>query len=875
MPKPNCASALVRAASHEDITREKAEEILSEIKNLAKQKQEARGLTRKQALYEAGKEYLGDARLEALVENRNKLLQKAAEDGTLQQIQRFDSIAGGLEARLKKSYTREAGQAGVEGGDRSVEYDAEAIAAENFGRLAARLEAAGLSREFQRGEIDELIMIELEQLTINGGKPGVTKNAAAKKIASAVHPILDGLVDMKNRNGAWIKKMKGYTVRQTHDKHLIRLLGGKDFNADGHREKSFTAWKAIILPLLDKERTFGVKDPEEFLRKVHEEFHSGDFGKATMVFADGQKKIVADVVGMDAEVGTMRTAASTAKSISASRVLHFKDAASSYAYMKQLGVHSRLYDAVIAQISTDSRNIALMRAFGPDAAGGFERVLKKAVKIARDTGNIKQIDDFKSPKGKKRIEDAWRAVSGGMSSATETPLGKFTDGMLTIQSMSKLFGAAFTSIGDVAFIWHAMRQMGVGRIESAMRVFSALPKGFEAFRPFAREGNERALFYRVNSVAVDALSGEVAARFGSLVQQSGRSGEFLRNANNMFFRMNFLSQWTESVKAAAFQAHASLMGEMAHLRMPELPDEIATSLRESGVTDIQWDAIRSGVKKIDGRYFLGADALDDVDVTPLLKEMGLKDTAVNRKRALDDLKIKTVSYFRSFQDRAVPSPGLNERIIQTGGGLSKDTLQGTFNALFWQFKTFPLTVYNKVIKGNKRMAEFTGNQGSFYMDVAMLVAATSVTGYLSGMFKDLLKGRSPKSLDNGKTWADAALRGGALGIYGDMLFQQYDNGFRKFTSTMAGPTAGSVLDPGFAGIQQLATGEFKKAGKTAYNMLGDNIPKAGAAHLLIKPAFDYTVGYSINEFFQPGWERRYRQRMKENGQELFGLGDPR
>lgn len=868
----------MRASKREDITEADAKRILEEIENLAEQKRIERKISRRQALDAAAKDWIDDENLFNMIEKRNELLQFAASRDLLSRLNRFKRTSEAIETRLK--HTTGEGlfrttERGVEGGQQSVEFEADAISSREGGRMLARLEADGVVRDFQKGQIDEEIAIELEQLTIEGGKPGASRNLAAKKIAAAVHPILDDLVDMKNRNGAWIKKLKGYTVRQTHDKKLIRDLGGRNYNADGHKEASYKAWKDLILPLLDRERTFGGQNPDKFLRKVHDNLYSGEFSRTTLVENGGE---ITDVIGIKPEINTMR--ASKAKSVSASRVLHFKDAVSSNRYMKQLGMHSTLYDAVRAQIGSDARSVALMRAFGPNAEHGFRKMVQEGAAIAKSRGA--EVDDFTRQPGITRLENAWKSATGQLSNPVEKPLGRFTDIMLTLQSTSKLFGAAITSIGDVAFVWHAMRQMGVGRLDAAARVVRALPKGFEAFRPFAREGNEAAMFYRLNSVASDALSGEVMARLGASVSQAGRSGEFLRHANEAFFRANFLTQWTESVKAAAFHAHSSLLGEMAHLKMPDLPLEIATPLREAGITDVQWDIIRQGARQIDDHWFLGADMLDDLDVEPMLREKGLRDTPANRANMRDDLRIKTIAYFRSFQDRAVPSPGAHERITQTAGGVSKDTLFGSVNALFWQFKTFPLTVYNKVIRGNKGMAEFYQKNGSYYLDVAMLVAATSITGYLSGMFKDALKGRGPKPLDQGKTWADAALRGGAMGIYGDMLFQQYDKGRRDFISTFAGPTAGSVVNPGIATIQQLVTTPFaddpakqaKQAAKGTLDIIGSNVPKPGAAYLLIKPVFDYTVGFSINEFFQPGWERRYRQRMKENGQELFMHGDP-
>jgi hypothetical protein len=58
-------------------------------------------------------------------------------------------------------------------------------------------------------------------------------------------------------------------------------------------------------------------------------------------------------------------------------------------------------------------------------------------------------------------------------------------------------------------------------------------------------------------------------------------------------------------------------------------------------------------------------------------------------------------------------------------------------------------------------------------------------------------------------------------------------------------------------------------------MAAQNVPKAGLAHLLlIKPVFDYFIGFSMNEFFDPDWERKMKARLEKGGQGKFGHGDP-
>ena len=66
----------------------------------------------------------------------------------------------------------------------------------------------------------------------------------------------------ENRAGAWIGKMPGYIVRQSHDILKIRAAG-------------YESWRNTILPRLDDATFDGITDREGFLRGVYDGLASG------------------------------------------------------------------------------------------------------------------------------------------------------------------------------------------------------------------------------------------------------------------------------------------------------------------------------------------------------------------------------------------------------------------------------------------------------------------------------------------------------------------------------------------------------------------------------------------------------------------------
>lgn len=194
------------------------------------------------------------------------------------------------------------------------------------------------------------------------------------------------------------------------------------------------------------------------------------------------------------------------------------------------------------------------------------------------------------------------------------------------------------------------------------------------------------------------------------------------------------------------------------------------------------------------------------------------------------------------------------------------------------FKAFPISIISKIMgrevygTGSTSIRQWALNNHRGKFNTAQLIAMTVAAGYLSGAVRDTLKGRTPKPLitEDGnidvKTLADAASRGGGLGIMGDYLFHEYGTGYGSALTQFAGPVVGQS-DPIAETFTLLARGEYDKALDRSGKLLRDNTPFINLFY--IRPVLDYFILWNLQEMTDPGSLRRAEERVTEKNRQGF------
>lgn len=839
MPLDPCKGK-VSAASKNTMSEQEAGVLLDRLRRLATQRAEEKGQDFNEALREVAGEMQKSQSLAAEIQKRNMLLDIRARREAKSFIRQFPTLGEGLLALLEGSSKV------IPGARNSVDYQAKALHGKYIGALIAGLEKDDLLSTFRNGKLSREIYIEMGELT-DSGTPGKTGSIEAQKIASIIHNVTEDMVSRQNRAGAAINKVPGYIVRQTHDMDEIRRAGGMGTSKE-NQAKSLAEWVNFTLPLLDPDKTFQGANSTLWMRNVHEALYTGVHGPDSL----------------EADVHTLPFHQDISKKASSSRVLHFKNAEAAFEYNQRFGIRD-LKDQVFSDIFYRSKNITLMERLGPSAGQNWEKLLREVNEEARaHPDSITQLNSLSNWK----IQTAFDTVTGKSDIPVNYGLSRAMNIVRSVQVLSKMGSTLISALSDTVFLNQESAYQGISRLDTWGQQFTGLFK----------RTDERKSFLRLAGVAMDGIIGNTISRYTA---HTGIAGTF-HKLQQKLFDVNFLNWWTDTNKATMAELMSAHLGEHSTLTFEEIPDELRRVLSLYNITRSQWDAIRSTTWVPEGHDIsrISPDKVKELttaQLLPILEEQGLKNTETNLQRVRDQLEINLRTYFADRVDFAVPTPGAAEKRWTTFG-TRPGTPLGEAVRMVMMFKAFPISILSKIMDreihgaGNNTIGDWLKNNHKGKFNTAQLIAMTIAAGYLSGVIRDALKGRTPKPFFvNGefqpKTLVDAAARGGGLGIMGDFLFNEYDAGHRSALAQLAGPVV-SQFDPLAETATLMKRGEYVKALDKSGKLLKDNLPFANLFYL--RPILDYFIFWNLQEITNPGSLRRMEDHVvKQNKQGFF------
>jgi hypothetical protein len=385
---------------------------------------------------------------------------------------------------------------------------------------------------------------------------------------------------------------------------------------------------------------------------------------------------------------------------------------------------------------------------------------------------------------------------------------------------------------------------------------------------------------------------------GDFVSRMNLAGDeppgILSNMLRLFFKLNLLQPWTDAHKSGMSLTLSNLLGRSADTAFEALDSELVRSLVQYGINAKEWKLIRSTVSIAeDGNSYLIPANINNIDNQLILDYAGKQDLGTDSiNRIKDDLRTKLQTYISDQVDEGVITPGIKEKVVTTWG-LQKGSIPGEIVRHLMQFWQFPVKFLNNMgmnpldighgrdisgkgydfTKGISEVNRFMLSPDA--MGYAAFIAQVLFFGYVSMSLKDIAKNQTPSTdFSNPKVTTRALLASGALGLYGDFLFDEYSKYGENFVGTIIGPTSQSITNivdiiknAGVKGIIQGDTQGFKNAGKSAYNLIKNNTP--GINLFYTKLALDYMILYHLEEFFNPDYQSKRESRMRETGQEYI------
>lgn len=685
-------------------------------------------------------------------------------------------------------------------------------------------------RQLERDLTQELFNITEPDRAIH------TNNPKAKEIAEVLHKYQNLAVKDQNDAGAWIGKIAGYIVRQSHDQLKIR---GRGTDAD------FVKWRDFILPKLD-ERTFDdVPDEKrnDFLLAVWQALSSGIHDRPQGDW-----------------LGGFKGPGNLAKRVSQERVLHFKDAMSWFDYNEQYG-HGSVLEAAIHGLLSAGRTVAALRTWGTNPEAAFNRMREEFAAAASKRNDFAEADRLQ---GKGRFGDTLRnqfnAVNGHLGMAESPTLARQAANVRALITMAKLGGVVISSLPDIANSAAVLKHNGLNLFERYQEaVFGTILRG-----PLDAEKRE---VVDLMGTALDGMLGGIVGRFSAQDHFAGK----VTKMQDVFFRLNLLGFWTDRMKEGISLALARKLAIDAPKAFDALHPRQQITLGRYKIDAPTWDLIRKAVSETeDGRSYLLPDVAERISDEDMAKWAGLPDDAPPKAldRARFDLTSRLRSYFVEQVREGMTEPGAKERAVMSFG-TKPGTAAGELVRSLTMFRTFSYTFLSRNI--GREIYRAPDKVGAA-VNVAWLIAATTVLGALSNAASDLVKGRTPRDpRDNPFGVAGAAmLKGGGLGLYGDFLLGTSNRFGQSFGETVLGPVFGEASD--IKKILDAAAGKVVgkdqgDPGAMLYRFALGNTPFINLFYTRL--ALDYLVNFQIQEMLNPGFLRRMESRMKKDNNQRF------
>lgn len=838
----DCFAAAIKAAG-----RELSEDELHDLFTAAQNRIDRlvrEGMSPRDAATEAARQLGHEWNLSAIVERRNKVINLRIRRGLVA------AVGEGEEAQRVRAILT-----GVEGNKRGLADSVDARMNQSevaiISPLEADLKQAGVldalldrSHDFDRDIGRELWRLEDQA----AGKP--TGNEAAAKIAKILHTYQEKIRLRLNKAGAWIGKQAHYVTRQSHDMWKIAAATAEE-------------WVSFIRPLLD-ERTFdGVEgDRDAWLREIYNALRTG---------------IHENTTGASGPAGP-KGAGVMAKRLSQGRVLHFKDADSWMTYNERFG-RGHIADSIFRGLMHGARNAALMEQFGTNPEAMYRDWMDRLIARANKRGDAETV---------KRLQGQWNdrifdTITGKANQPADVTLGKIGSMARLVNQVRMLGFVLFSSIGDLGVNSAMLRHNGVPVLER----YEGMVRGL-----LPTASKERAYAATMLGAAHDSLLGDVISRFRSEDDRLGRMSAQV----SRFHRWTGLTYWTDAMRRSCALMLSHNLARQAAKAFGNLPQRLQITLRRYGIEEAEWRALRKAkMFAADGRHYILPAHLTDLS-DEAVAHLGGEPEAMKV-----DLQRKLQTYIID-QVREGMTEGTAGTRTMANWGTQSGTVAGEMVRLMMQFKSYAFTYMSRTMKrelmrmgpGNET-GDFRGFRravmaGADVPGLAWLIATTTALGYVSMSLKDLAKGRDPRvpetKSDFAKVVAASAVQGGGAGIFGDFLFGEANRFGGGPLTTLAGPTAG-VLSDAVLLYQSIKDGYIHygfthKANQEAGSALlrfGINdvpwpaaIPQAALLNTFYaKSAMEYLVYYRLQEMMNPGYLRRYENRVRQENSQGFWL----
>lgn len=802
----------------------------------------------------------------AIIENRNAALNARAKIVNREYLKNVwkDDPSEGLRAILGDSLVDRSGS------KNGVAHQISSLASYYEGQVVSRLEQKKLLEFADSGKFDDQIFRAMYEL--GQEKPNAEAVAKLMPEAREVAKILKDAQEVArvkaNEAGAWIKDLRGYVMKRSHDPLKIAQAAGEGIPLNSPQH--FEAWKEFMVTNLDWDRSMPglpqTKQADE-LKKIFNQLSSGEH-----------------LISSGEPVAGFKGAANIGKSLSHERVFHFKTPEAEFQYHKKFGIGDSLTENVIRGLTGLARDTAMMSKLGPNAKANLDSVAAEIHDSLVKEGNGAKAEEFRK-KHQALMKNLWPIMTGEASIPGNAIWARRFQAARNVMKMGDLARVLLSQLSDVPFFGSTMRYVGerdagsfYGGMADAIKY--SIGRGTKKFT-----AEELAKASELGVMVESILPNN--PRMDGDTDFPGRLSSWV----NKTFKLGGATAWQDRLRFGAVDALSHRHGMMSHLPFEKLPEGVQSSLRQFSIEPKDWDLLRKGEIHVDsdGRKFLSPKSLDSVpdsDIAKILKDSGANPTEARIKRYRSELENNYRTLFSQVAAMATSEPSVVERSLMTGMSSNPGTAGGEIARAFWMYKSFVVSTMRKHLGRevlgygaerlpvHKAVFEMLKHPtGSSFGGMANLILMGTVFGYASRQLKNIASGKTPEVPTDAASFAKVTMasmaQSGSLGIYGDFLFGEAKSRFgHSGVETFLGPAWGRFAD--INDIYQGMKNGDDVAAKAFRFMLG-NTPGVNVAYNLFytRWALDYLIVYRLQEMMNPGYLQRMERNLKKQKNQEF------
>ena len=551
--------------------------------------------------------------------------------------------------------------------------------------------------------------------------------------------------DQLNAYGANIGKLKNY-FPQGHDIDKILKHGNKQ------------GWIESTLSRLDKEKTarnLGIIDDTIEVGADIAPYEKQLIEQLDIVY---DRILDGDMIGALAKKRAAKNTIGNAQH----RYLVFKNSKEWLDYADEFGKNP--YQALHDYINKSSREISMLRTFGPDSEQTFTRLATLANQLEditrKGTGGKEGLFAGKGyNKGIKEAQKMFDHISGKEfvpESAWEKGFSKFNTELRGIMISSKLGAAFLASLADFSY-------GGVTRNINGMPITGQVQNYVKMFR-----GNEQQA--RAAKVVGDMFLDDIRA--GARIHGELMGTGIFSRFSNKLMKISGLESGTLAARKAfryEFQIH---MGRIANQNYADINKNTKVMMKRYGINEDDFNKMKSikltsDIKDKQVKYLTIAD-IDDAD-----------------------LKFKLSRWMSTESLIAVPTMTIRSRAAMMAG-TKPGTVSGEAVRHFMLFKNFPITII--ATQANRMINGLQGHSRSTKLIYGTsVVTSTTLMGTAILQFKRMMTGKDPLPM-NAKTLTAGFTLGGAGGLISDLIFYDPSHyGGNRYTNLL-GPTVPFLND---------------------------------------------------------------------------------